>query len=269
MNKIILIFTIFLASCSQSSLNERNNIIKELSLDKFTKNTYTTNFFNIYSLEKIKNNKKLTVYIEGDGFAWVDRFTISSNPTPKNPLAFKMASIDEAENIIYLARPCQYEWNNNCSEDIWTVAQYSSAVLNSYNDIITYLSKTYQEIHLVGYSGGAGVALYLASIGNKNIKSVRTIAGNINHNELSKILNISQLNKSVNFYSIEKKAILVPQVHYYGLKDKTVPNELHISFADRNLQNDCIKIQSVKTASHIDGWLDFWNENNTVLPGCK
>ena len=50
--------------------------------------------------------------------SWVDRFTPSSNPTPTNPLAFKMALVDESENIIYLARPCQYEWSNNCNEEI-------------------------------------------------------------------------------------------------------------------------------------------------------
>ena len=268
MNKFFLIFILFLSNCSQSSLNQRNSLIEELNLDKFTKNVYATTLFNIYSLEKIKNDNKLIVYIEGDGLSWVDRFTISSNPTPTDPLAFKMALIDEGENIIYLARPCQYEWNNQCNKEIWTISQYSSTILNSYKDIITHLSKTYKEIHLVGYSGGAGIAMYLGSIGNKNIKSIRTIAGNINHNELSKILKISRLNKSVNFYSIEKKIKKIPQVHYYGLKDKTVPKKLQISYAERNLENNCIKIEPVKGANHSDGWLNFWTDKNSKLPSC-
>ena len=268
MNKFFLIFILFLSNCSQSSLNQRNSLIEELNLDKFTKNVYATTLFNIYSLEKIKNKKKLTIYIEGDGLSWVDRFTISSNPTPTNPLAFKMALIDQGENIIYLARPCQYEWNKSCNKEIWTISQYSSVILNSYKDIITHLSKTYEEIHLVGYSGGAGIAMYLGSTDNKKIKSIRTIAGNINHNELSKILNISRLNKSVNFYSIEKKIKQIPQVHYYGLKDKTVPNELQISYLKRNLKNKCIKIESVKKASHNEGWLAYWIDNNSKLPSC-
>ena len=92
--------------------------------------------------------------------------------------------------------------------------------MSSYKEIINYLSKSYKEIHLVGYSGGAGIVMYLASIENESVKSIRTIAGNINHNELSKILNISRLKKSVNFYSIEKKVKKIPQIHYYGLKDQ-------------------------------------------------
>ena len=268
MNKILLFFLIFIVNCSQPTLDQRNNLIEELNLNKFRKNTYTTNYFNIFALEKIKNDNKLTIYIEGDGVSWVDRFTPSSNPTPTDPLAFKMALIDEGENVIYLARPCQYVWSNNCSKDIWTIAQYSSVVLDSYKEIINHLSKTHKEIHLVGYSGGAGITMYLSSLENQSIKSIRTIAGNINHNELSKILNISSLTKSVNFYSIEKKVKNIPQIHYYGLKDKIIPNELQILYAERNLKNECIKIQPVNDASHNEGWLNFWLDNNSINPSC-
>tara|TARA_B100000787_G_scaffold157335_1_gene134041 strand:- start:1443 stop:2249 length:807 start_codon:yes stop_codon:yes gene_type:complete len=268
MNRFLILFLIFLVSCSQSTPNQRNSLIKKLNSNKFSKNIYSTKFFNIYSLEKIKNNQKLTIYVEGDGMSWVDRFTPSSDPTPTDPLAFRMASIDGEDNVIYLARPCQYEWSNNCNKDIWTISQYSLEVLNSYKEIIHHLSKIYKEIHLVGYSGGAGIVMYLGSIENVNVKSIRTIAGNINHNELSKILNISRLKKSVNFYSIENKTREIPQIHYYGLKDKTVPNELQISFAERNINNNCIKIQSVKKANHNRGWSNFWIDNNSKLPSC-
>ena len=269
MNKFFIFFLLFLVSCSSSSTpNQRNQIIEDLNLNKFNKNTYSTKYFNIFSLEKINNDKNLTIYIEGDGLSWIDRFTPSSNPTPKDPLAFKLALVDASENVIYLARPCQYVGSNNCNEDIWTSAQYSSTVLNSYNEIINYLSKKYKDIHLVGYSGGAGIAMYLASVEGNNIKSIRTIAGNINHNELSKILNISRLKKSVNFYSIEEKVKTMPQIHYYGLKDKTVPNILQISYAEKNLGNNCVAIQSVEDTSHNEGWLDFWAENNLKLPRC-
>ncbi len=270
MNKIILSLLIFLTGCSQSSPVQRNNLIEGLNLNKFSKNIYSTKYFNIYSLEKINNNdnKKLTIYIEGDGQSWIDKFSRSSDPTPTDPLAFRLALTDKNENIIYLARPCQYEWSDGCDKDVWTISQYSPPVLNSYKEIINHLSKNFDVIHLVGYSGGAGIVMYLGSIKNKNVKSIRTIAGNINHNELSKILNISRLRKSINFYSIEKKIKQIPQIHYYGLKDKTVPNELQISYAERNSNNKCVKIQSVNNTSHNEGWSDFWAENNLKLPRC-
>ena len=268
MNKFLLILLIFLTNCSLSSPDKRNDLINELNLNKFNKKIYTTSHFDIYSLEKIRNNKKLIIYIEGDGVSWINRNTISSNPTPSDPLAFKMALIDGSENIIYLARPCQYEWSDNCNKDIWTTSQYSRAVLKSYKEIINHLSKTYKEIHLVGYSGGAGIAMYIGTLKNESIKTIRTVAGNINHNELSKILNISKLKKSINFYSIEKKLKKIPQIHYYGLNDNTVPNELHTSYELRNLGNTCIKIKSADKASHNEGWLDFWSNNSNKLPSC-
>lgn len=269
MYRAFLLLIIFLASCSQSSPDKRKELIEELNSNKFKKEILVTKFFDIYSLGKIVNDKKLTVYIEGDGLAWIDRFTISSNPTPKDPLAFKLALTDQSDNVIYLARPCQYESSKNCNKDIWTTSQYSSAVLNSYKIIINQLSKNYEEIHLVGYSGGAGIAMYLGSIGNKSIKSIRTIAGNINHNELTKILNISKLKKSISFYSIEKKARTIPQVHFYGLKDKIVPNLLHRSYKNRYINNKCIKIKPVNDASHSNGWINYWKINNINLPKCN
>ena len=268
MNKILFFFIILLTSCSQSSPDRRIDLIGELNSNQFDKKIYLTSYFNIYSLEKIKNENKLIVYIEGDGLSWIDRFTASSDPTPVDPLAFKLSLVDGSENIVYLARPCQFEWSNNCNKDIWTNSQYSSIVLNSYKEIINNLSKKYKEIHLVGYSGGAGIVMYLGSINNKSIKSIRTVAGNINHNELSKLLNISKLENSINFYSIEKKTKEIPQVHYYGLLDKTVPNELQIAFAKRNLNNNCIKIKSVSDTGHSEGWLDFWSKNNNKIPNC-
>ena len=185
MKTILLLSFLLLASCSQNSLETRNSLIDQLNLNKFNKKIYSTSYFNIYSLEKIRNNGKLIIYIEGDGLSWVDRFTISSNPTPNNPTAFKLALIDENDNVIYLARPCQFEWSNNCNKDTWTISQYSTSVLNGYKSIIEDLSKKHEEIHLVGYSGGAGIAMYLGSIDNKSVKSIRTVAGNINHNALT------------------------------------------------------------------------------------
>ena len=268
MKLLLLLSFLFLVNCSQNSIETRNNLIDELNLNKFNKKIYTTSYFKIYSLEKIKNDEKLTIYIEGDGMSWVDRFTISSDPTPNNPTAFKLALIDSNDNVIYLARPCQFEWSNNCNKDTWTLSQYSTSVLSGYKSIIEELSEKYEEIHLVGYSGGAGIAMYLGSIDNNSIKSIRTVAGNINHNALTQLLNISNLSKSLNFYPIVEKTNKVPQVHYYGLEDKTVPNQLQISYKNQNVDNKCINIMSVN-ATHDGGWEDFWSANSSVLPKCN
>ena len=50
----------------------------------------------------------LTVYIEGDGYAWKTRRSLSNDPTPTDPIALRLALQDPAANLVYLARPCQY-----------------------------------------------------------------------------------------------------------------------------------------------------------------
>ena len=174
-------------------------------------------------------------------------------------------------NIFMMARPRYKSLNGNKSNGSHArKSRYSIANINRIAEVIQNLKNYYnsEKVILVGYSGGAGIAMYLGSIDNKSIKSIRTIAGNINHNELSKILKISRLKKSINFYSIEKKINTIPQVHYYGLKDKIVPNELQTSYKIRNSNNKCIKIKPVNKATHNEGWVDFWINNNNNIPNC-
>ena len=159
MKKLLLITIILLNSCSLPDLRERVEIINSFNQNQFNEEIYVTPYFEIYSLNRIKNLDKLIIYIEGDGVSWIDRRTISSNPTPTDPLAFKLAKIDRNDNVVYLARPCQYidEGSSNCNnKDIWTVSQYSEAVLSSYKAIMENYSQ-FKEIHIVGYSGGAGL----------------------------------------------------------------------------------------------------------------
>ena len=33
---------------------------------------------------------------------------IAADPTPRNPLALRLAAVDPADQVLYLARPCQY-----------------------------------------------------------------------------------------------------------------------------------------------------------------
>tara|TARA_B100000787_G_C16192319_1_gene298280 strand:- start:1486 stop:2289 length:804 start_codon:yes stop_codon:yes gene_type:complete len=267
MKKLLLII-LFLNSCSSLDIDKRFNTIDELNNTEFKEYIFDNKSLRIYSLQKVSNNKSLVLYIEGDGLSWIDRFTISSNPTPTDPIAFKLALIDKGDNIIYLARPCQYIWSDTCNQDLWTTSQYSKVVLETYEEVLTELSTRYTEIHIVGYSGGAGIAMYLGTTNNPKIKSIRTVAGNINHNELSKIIKISPLRKSINFYPLEKKANKIPQIHYYGNKDKVIPNELQQRFYLRNKENSCIKIKQAK-ASHNKGWLNFWINNYNIKVDCS
>jgi hypothetical protein len=45
-------------------------------------------------------------YQSGDGLAWLSSDVPSSDPTPLDPLALRLALAKPARNAAYLARPC-------------------------------------------------------------------------------------------------------------------------------------------------------------------
>ena len=265
MKKIIVLF-LLITSCAVPSMDKRIDHINELNNNKFSELVYQNSFL-IYSLQKINNNKDVVVYIEGDGLSWIDRFTPSSDPTPKNPLAFKLAKLDKNQNVIYLARPCQYVQSNRCQKEIWTKLQYSNEIMDNYFNILKEVKNKHSKVHLVGYSGGSVIAMYLASIKELDIKSVRTIAGNIKPNEFTQLLNISPYRTSLNLNSIEKNIQFISQSHFYGDKDKVIPQELHTNYQERNLNNSCIKFTKVN-ASHNKNWELFWQNNSNIKVNC-
>ena len=55
-----------------------------------------------------KRLDNISIYIEGDGRAWETKYRLSEDPTPSNPVALRLAAVDPAANIAYIARPGQY-----------------------------------------------------------------------------------------------------------------------------------------------------------------
>lgn len=68
----------------------------------------------VYYPEKTDFASTLTIYIEGDGLAWINRSSPSADPTPTDPIALKLALAQPEGNAVYLARPCQYAGAVNC-----------------------------------------------------------------------------------------------------------------------------------------------------------
>jgi hypothetical protein len=268
MKKIFIIIFVILAlnSCSSISVEYRSNYLNNINNNEF-KNFFYQNYIDIYSLQRITNQNEVIVYIEGDGLSWIDRFTPSSDPTPVDPLTFKLAKLDQSPNVIYLARPCQYVISNECRKEIWTKLQYSKVILGLYEQILEEIALRHSEVHLIGYSGGSVIAMYLASLDNEKVKSVRTIAGNINPNEFTKLLNLSSYQNSINLDLIDDKIKDISQTHYYGKKDKVIPKEIYSNYHDQYFNNSCIKITEVN-ASHTRGWEEFWIDNFSDYLNC-
>jgi len=129
--------------------------------------------------------RRLRVYLEGDGYAWVDRYTPSSNPTPKSPLVVAMAGKDPSLRVAYLARPCQYigsrEVNTVCRDErLWTTHRYSEEILVALEDALDQLKVKLRSdrLELVGYSGG-GLLVSLLAARRDDVDRVVTLAANL------------------------------------------------------------------------------------------
>ncbi|MGD9638194.1 MAG: alpha/beta hydrolase [Alphaproteobacteria bacterium] len=259
---------IILSSCAASPDNRlttaqtiaENAGLKEVSLkaDKF----------NIKAFVRQRDKKKpLVVYIEGDGLAFV-RNGVSPDPTPINPIGLKLAAIDKGDNVLYVARPCQYQASKDeyCSNFYWTDGRFSSEVLSSIKAVVDYFASEAEGIHLVGYSGGAALAALIAEEEPDRVLSLRTVAGNLDHDAVNQYHKVPLQNKSLNPKEKAKKLRDIPQIHYLGNKDKVIPFFVVSNFVKAVSNISCTKIVTIEGAGHSKGIADFWRNNYQDIP---
>jgi len=271
MNKIIICIFILVTSCS--SLEQRSKLAFTIANQAgFSSVLYQQSGYSIQSFEKrsSSNSSFISIYIEGDGRSWIDRNTISSNPTPTMPLALELAALDQSLNVIYLARPCQYVTDQKCSSKVWTSHQFSEQVLQSYMDVLDKIKKQAptSQFDLVGYSGGATITLLLGA-NRSDIRSIRTIAGNLNHTQLSEVTKTTPLTGSIPAKTFILKTKHIPQTHYYTEQDQVITALIYKRYKNLFKDNNCIKIERVEGTDHYSGWQSFWKYHHIKIPSCS
>lgn len=211
------------------------------------------------------------VYIEGDGHVWGSAGP-SVNPTPIDPLALRLASLDASENVIYIARPCQYVegW---CDLKYWTSHRLAVEVVDAYEQALRQLSREsgIHQYRLVGFSGGGGVAVLLAArLKSESALSaidLRTVAGNLDHAQWTRQLGLMPLNGSLNPANSAVQLADLPQLHFLGYDDRVVPSAVYDSYASKVHRKQCLE-KSLQPASHVRGWSELWVELSTIKPRC-
>lgn len=214
-----------------------------------------------------QRNTSAVIYIEGDGLSWVTPTKPSSNPTPLNPVALRLASLDKNPNVFYLGRPCQYQ-KNKCPERYWTGDRFSKDVIDSYIDILSQIRQQSDitGFHLVGYSGGAAIAALISAQRN-DILSLRTVAGNLDNDYLTAFHHVSDMPNSLNPINIASATGAIPQIHFTGKNDKVVPATIAQRWLSRVGQT-CTQIIPVENTSHTQGWFEKWPELQKLNPQC-
>ena len=173
-----------------------------------------------------RQQNHLIIYIEGDGKAWLSRSRISTDPTPDDPVALRLALRDPAPAVVYLARPCQYVDAKNvakCEPSLWTGGRYSRGVIETMDRAITASKLSpEQRLTLVGYSGGGVVATHVASR-RLDVDELVTVAAPLDVVAWTNYHGVSPLKDSPT--QSERMPGQGPkrQFHFHGGRDLVVP----------------------------------------------
>lgn len=222
--------------------------------------------FALRAYERIHDKGGIAhLYIEGDGAAFTSPGEWEGNPTPKNPVALHLASKDNADNVIYLARPCQYSGmmskGKECPEKFWKEERFSPAVINAYDKALDEIALRYDitGFHVIGYSGGASIATLLAAK-RADILSLRTVAGIMDHERLAEHHNQAPYEGSLNPVTTAATLTKLPQYHFVGGQDKVVPPAILHSYMQSMPPTNCVQTMLVQEAGYDDGWVNKWPE---------
>ena len=257
-----VIFSLLITGCTHlPSAQQRQYLATQLVEDAgWTSERITTSYFELQAFmpKQRLEHTLLTVFIEGDGLAWISRSQPSSNPTPLDPVSLKLALAYEHDGgVAYLGRPCQFipHDEDRCLQKYWTSHRFSEAVIAATNEAVTTLKTHYgaSDIQLVGYSGGGAVATLVASR-RDDVTRLVTLAGNLNTTAWTELHRISLLSGSLNPADAVSGLQDIQQIHFVGERDHIVPKQIADSFRFLFPQTADIQVISVPDANHSCCW---------------
>ena len=182
--------------------------------------------------QAVAGGEVLTVFVEGDGNAWSSRSRPSPDPTPKNPLALKLALLGDGNaRIAYMARPCQFEaraWPG-CTPNLWTHERYGPESLAAMSGALDVIKGEGEQVLIVGYSGGGVMAALLAAT-RDDVVGFITVAANLDTQAWTELHRVSPLEGSLVPLAYGECLAKIPQVHLVGGRDDIVPPRITDSY---------------------------------------
>lgn len=238
-------------------------------LNGFDQVIHPTQGFKLTTFAKANTKgSPLVVYLEGDGHSMQSRYRLSNDPTPHQPLALELAMLDERPNVVYIARPCQYtpvESDSLCHQKYWSTHRFASEVIESTNQLIddykTQLKPS--AIHLVGFSGGGGLSILVASH-RTDVESVTTVAGDLDLELMTTLHHTTPQYGSLNPLQFAAR-LKAKQLHLSGEKDTVVPPMIAKSYLKQS-NGACISHRVMPNFSHHHGWKENWPQLLSLMP---
>ena len=262
-----IIVSFLLSSCQTL---DKAETIPVVELSGFERVLVPGGDFVITTYQKVHDKKAPYVfYIEGDGLAFINKYTVSSNPTPRKQMLMNLAAMDKRPNVVYVGRPCQYtlmELNPKCSETYWTDKRLSDDSVAAINDVINKVNVNHQKFSLIGYSGGGGIAVLVAAR-NPRVKDVITIAGNLDHLAFTEYHSVIPMSSSLNPIDYAASIKDIPQWHISGANDKIVPPFIAQKYT-RVSASPCVTQKTFTGVGHKEGWDQVWESIYTKPIRC-
>ncbi len=217
---------------------------------EFTEKVIETSDFDFVIRQKVPQpNFPYKIYIEGDGHAFNAYGEPTFDPTPRGTFLRQIAFADTHQNVVYMARACQFRQNKRCEQKYWTTARFAPEIIAAQAEAVKQIVGN-NAVTLVGFSGGAQIAGLIA-VTHPEIKVTKiiTIAGNLDHPAWTAYHHVPALTESLDLNDYRAAFAKIPQTHYAGTDDTIMPPFLIENFADKTQ-----RVIIVKGAEHNDGW---------------
>ena len=157
---------------------------------------------------------------------------------------------------MYVARPCQWVNDKICSQkpQIYKEARFHPEIMKEMQELTEYLIRKHHapSVTLIGYDGGAVIALNMAS--RVQTDKVITIAGITDilayntYHDLPEVDPDDIDNPADNLALLEQ----IPQVHYVGKDDNITPRRLVERFVARMKNPKSAVVKVVPSTGHTD-----------------
>lgn|GEM_PF-1802856 len=290
---ILLVLTTVIAGCAGglSRLNTAQSIAQDAGLNgkKVTSGRWT---FQVFQRPGIARADTVHVYLEGDGFAYVRGGRVNFlDPSPRNPIALRLAALDPRSGVIYIARPCTYltsvQRSQECSYLDWTELRFSQEVVDAVSAVIDAAKRgDDQGVSLAGFSGGGVLAAAIAAnrddvvdlttLGSPlSLKVWREVEGfksSLSYSDIQpseneeideedpRVFLLAPLALSVDPASEARNLSRIPQRHYVGEDDDIVQWEVVRRFARAFPTGQRPDIYKLPNVDHDCCWEDIWPE---------
>ena len=226
---------------------------------------FETPVYVLYGWLRAGDGPVLHVYLEGDGMAFITRTRPSSDPTPRDPVAFRLAVRHPGSDpVLYLGRPCQYVEGadkKGCTEAAWTSDRMSERAVRSTAAAVdqAMLATGTTKLALYGFSGGGGIAALLAQR-SRDAVFLGTVAGNLDHRFWTTSLNLTPLHASLNPMDEAAATAHIPQLHLSGGKDSVIPSSMAERWCAALPPESLCRHRRIPDMTHEGAWEHVWPE---------